>query len=179
MRMQMLLLAALLSVAGRGFASDITINLDEPFQMVQPGDLITFTATIVNNDAAIVDLNFINVNLSGTGFSVDESPFFLGPPTVGASTGLPLTQTIDFEMFDVMAAGDAPPGLNTGTVTILGGSEGPGGYDPDTQNVLGSATFQITITPEPSTFGITFMAIAALYLLRRRRNNVRMRRVQP
>jgi hypothetical protein len=178
MRKQLLLLAALLSVAGRGFASDITINLDAPFQMVQPGDLITFTGTIVNNDPAIVDLNFIEVDLSGTEFSVDDSPFFIGPPTVGASTGLPLTQTIDFEMFDVMAAGDAPPGRSTGTVTILGGAEGPGGYDSTTQNVLGSATFQITVAPEPSTFAITFIAIGALYLLRRRRNNVRRRRVQ-
>lgn len=167
MRIQILLLAALLSVAGRGFASDITINLDAAFQLAQPGEIIAFTGTIVNNDPAIVDLNFIEVDL-GAGFSVDESPFFSGPPTVGASTGLPLTETIDFEMFDVTVGSDVPIASNTGTVTILGGAEGPGGYDPSTQEVLGSATFQIVVAPEPATFAIAFTAIAALYLLRRR-----------
>lgn len=136
MRIQQLLLAVLLSVAGPGFASDITINLDAPFQIVQPGDVIAFTGIIVNNDPAIVDLNSIEVDLAGTEYSVDESPFFSGPATVGASTGLPPTQTIDFEMFDVTVASDGPIASDTGTVTILGGAEGPGGYDPTTQQVF-------------------------------------------
>lgn len=178
MRIQMMLLAAFLSVAGRGFASDITINLDAPFQLVNPGNTIAFVGTIVNNDPAIVDLNFIEVNLNGLAFSVDDSAFFNGPPAVGASIGLPLTQTVDFEMFDVTVAGDAPAGLNTGSVTILGGVEGPGGYDSTSQNVLGSEAFQITVAPEPSTFAIASTALAALYLLRRRGSNFGMRRVQ-
>lgn len=178
MRTNMLLLAALLSVAGQGLASDITINLDAPFPSVVPGNAIAFTGTIVNNDPAIVDLNSIEIDLSGTGFTVDGSVFFSGPVSVGASTGLPLTQTIDFEMFDVTVAGGVPNGITGGTVTILGGVEGPGGYDPTTQDVLGSATFQITAVPEPSTFAFTLAAVAAVYLLRRRNHKISMRRVQ-
>ena len=178
MKTQIWLLAALLSVAGRGLAADISVNLDAPFQLVNQGDIIAFLGTIVNNDAAIVDLNSIEVNLNGLGFSVDDGAFFSGPPTVDASTGLRLTQTIDFEMFDVTVAFDAPVGLSTGTVTIVGGAEGPGGYDPTTQNVLGSSDFQITVSPEPSTLAITFTAVAVLYLLRRLRGKLSMRRVQ-
>lgn len=167
MKIPQLLLMSMLSIAGCGFAADITIDLDKPDQLVADGKTISFTGEIVNNDPAIVDLNSIEVDLNGIVFTLNESAFFSGPPTVGATNGTPKTHTVDFEMFQVTADVNAPLGVQTGTVTILGGEEGAGGYNSSTQNVLGTASFQVTVVPESSTLTMTVLAAVALCFLRR------------
>src|SRR5580704_1762459 len=93
-----------------------------------------------------VDLNNIDVSLAGM-FSVDVSPFFAGPPTVDASTSLVTSRTVDFALFTVLVNQPytAPPGPQTGVLTILGGVEGVNGYDPSVQNFLGSVTFDVNV----------------------------------
>jgi hypothetical protein len=159
-----LLLAAMLLTGGCAWGSDVYIVLDETTIDASPGQQVTFSGIIFNNDPATVDLNFIDVSLDGM-FSVDPSPFFSGPPTVAANS-----QTVDFSLFNVTVDEPYtdPLGPQQGTLTIFGGEEGAGGYDPTTQNFLGSVTFGVDVmTPEPSTFAL-FAAATVLMLVRLR-----------
>ncbi len=107
-----LVLAALILGAGSCFADVVTINLDAPSVSGQPGDILTVT-------------------LDGM-FVTNVTPFFSGPPTVD-----PGSQTVDFGLLlvTVLTPYTDPVGPHTGTITILGGMEGPGG--PRRQNILG------------------------------------------
>ena len=61
-----------------------------------------------------------------------------------------------------------PLGPETGTVTILGGVEGSGGYDPTTQDVLGSSQFQIDVVDAPEPAPVVLLAgLGAIVLLLR------------
>jgi hypothetical protein len=72
------LLAAMLLTGGCAWGSGVYIVLDESTIDASPGQQVTFSGTIVNIDPATVDLNFIDVSLSGM-FSADPSLFFSGP----------------------------------------------------------------------------------------------------
>ncbi len=147
MKIRSVFLTVLLLTAGRAFADDLTMNLDASTLTVSPGGQVTFTGTITNNDASILDLNSISVTLGGQ-FGVDTTPFFSGPLTVAANGS-----TIDFPLFTVTANSPYtdPLGPQTGTVTILGGVESPAvGYDPTAENQLGSTGFAVdVIAPAP------------------------------
>jgi len=118
-----------------------------------------------NNDLSTVDLNDISVTLDGM-FLTDVTPFFSGPLTID-----PGGQTVDFGLVlvTVLTPYTDPIGPHTGTITILGGVEGPGGYDPTTQDILGSANFTVNVveTPEPASAGLSLAAIALVFLLLR------------
>jgi hypothetical protein len=169
MRKALFALAALLLAEGRGWATTIQIQLDATTLTASAGDTVTFTGVIVNSDLMLVDLNGIDITLNGM-LTFDPSPFFLGPPTVDASTPTVQAETVDFPLFTVTVADPYtdPFGPQSGTLTILGGEEGAGGYDPTTQNVLGSAQFNVNVqTPEPSTFAMMTAAAGLLFLYRR------------
>jgi hypothetical protein len=112
-----------------------------------------------------VDLNDISVTLDGM-FQTDVTPFFRGPPTLDAGS-----QTVDFGLVlvTVLTPYTDPAGPHTGAITIFGGVEGPDGYDPTTQDLLGSANFTVNVveTPEPASAGLCAAAIAVVFLLRR------------
>ena len=76
------------------------------------------------------------------------------PLSVAASPGA----TVDYGCFTVTVANPYtdPFGVVTGTVSVLGGAEGPAGYIPTTQDLLGSTVFSVNVTapvttPDPST----------------------------
>lgn len=137
---------------------DITIVLDEPFQTAAPGDELTFTGTIYNNDNSTIFLNGDGVNLTGASLSFDDSPFFSGPATID-----PLDNTGDFELFTVTANIPYldPAGLQTGTFDVQGGGDG------DAQLFLGEAAFSVYVTPEPSTAILALTGIALVAVKRR------------
>lgn len=161
-----ILFLALLMTCGSAWADTVQILLDTNPITATPGQQITFTGSIVNNVTSPVDLNSISLTLAGL-FTLDVTPFFAGPVSVDASA-----QTVSFDLFWVVPNNPYtdPFGLMTGTVTILGGIEGPGGYDPTTQDVLGSALFQVNVAapaavPEPSTLSM-ISGVALVLVLR-------------
>jgi hypothetical protein len=161
MKKTALILATLLLMAGRGFASAITVDLASPMVTAHPGDALLFLGTLVNNDMSTVDLNSISVSLDGM-FLTDITPFFSGPATIDMNT----SSTFTLFQVTVLTPYTDPYGTHTGTVTIEGGVEGPGGYDPTTQNPLGSASFQVNVqpspVPEPTSAGLVLAVIAAM-----------------
>ena len=163
-----LFLTALLLAAGCARASDITINLDETTLTGGPGGILTFTGTITDNDSATVDLNELDVSLAGM-FSVDNTPFLLGPPTVAAGE-----TTVDFTLFTVTIDDPYtdPFGPVGGTVTILGGEEVDNVYESTAINPLGEADFTVNVAaavPEVGTPWMVLPALALVFLLCRQR----------
>jgi hypothetical protein len=151
-------------------ASQITITLDQPVQTAAPGDELIFSGTIYNNIDGVVDLNAPDLNLTGSGLVTDGSLFFSGPVSVDA-----LGKTDDFDLFSVVVTIPYldPPGQYSGTFAVLGGVEGPLGYDPTTQNLLGQADFTVNVTPEPATslLALAGAALAAAMFKVRRSTN--------
>jgi hypothetical protein len=138
---------------GLACADPISLVLDSTQLTAGPGQQVTFTGTIFNNDTATVDLNSISISLPGE-FTADPTPFLFGPLTVAGSG-----TTGDYSLFNVTVNDPYtdPGGIYSGVVTILGGVEGPSGYDPTTQNFLGSAAFSVNVpstsaAPEPGSF---------------------------
>jgi hypothetical protein len=175
MRIYTFIFAAFLVAGVPLRASDLFIALDVGTPTLNPGQTFTFSGVIANNDQSTVDLNNIDVTLDGSLFQVDPSPFFSGPLTVGPGASTP-----SFPLFSVTVElpYNAPPGIQTGTVTILGGVEVGGTYDPTVQDFLGSVPFNVNVlsTPEPSTFVMMTPAIlAGIGLLSRKRKKRRLR----
>jgi hypothetical protein len=170
MRTTIGLLFALLLTAVPGRAESVQILLDSPTLTAGPGDTVTFSGILVNDTAFVIDLNSIDITLNGM-FTVDETPFFLGPFSIDAPPGV--TQTDDFQLFSVSV--DTPytdlPGIQTGTVTILGNVETDGTPDMSVLDPLGSATFNVDVTnsasaPEPATFAMMLAALAGAGAIR-------------
>ena len=146
--------------------ASVTLTLDMPNQTAVPGQTLTFLGNIANLYSTPVDLNQINVTLNGP-FSIETSTFFdsTAPLSVAAAPGTTgsyawFTLTVDNPYPD-------PFGVVSGTVSILGGVQGPGGYDPTVQDLLGTIGFSVTVTaaappappvpsevPEPSTWAL-------------------------
>ena len=161
MKIKLGFLFALLLASSNLWASEVFVQLDSPTLTAGAGDTVVFSGTITNNDGFVIDLNSIDISLSGM-FTTDSSPFFSGPLTIDAPPGT--TQTIDFSFFAVTVDDPYtdPFGIQTGVVTILGNVETNGVYDPSMTNSLGSATFSVdVITPEPSSFRMMLASLAA------------------
>jgi hypothetical protein len=115
---------------------------------------ISVTAILTNNDLVnIVFYNADNLNLPGPFVVNDEfftnAPLSLGP---GESSGV-----IELFRFDVNPG--AAPGLYTGTYELLGGigTNNQFNFDP-----VDTASFQVEVAPEPSTFAILGSALVIL-----------------
>jgi PEP-CTERM motif len=176
MKIKIGFLFALSLVSSNVRASDLFLQLDSPTLTGGPGDTLTFSGTIVNNDDFAIDLNGIDISLNGM-FTTDNTLFFFGPASIDAPPG---TETVDFELFSVTVNDPYtdPLGIQTGTATILGNVETNGMPDLNAQNPLGSATFNVDVTtPEPSSFAMMMLAslagaaAAATLISRRRRAN--------
>jgi len=164
-RISFLSLSFLFLVANIAYASTIVVlSLDSVVQNVMPGGTIFVTGTITNTGVDVVDLNGLDVNLNGQ-FMTDVTPFFVNvPPSIAGGI-----TTADYEIFTVSVGVPftGSPGIQTGTVTVLGGVEGPNGYDPTTQNILGNATLAVNVTsssPEPASMMLMVFGCAALWV---------------
>ena len=161
--MRKMLLTLLLSVAPI-WASALTLNLDSSTLTALPGGSVTFSGTISSDFPATVDLNSISVNLVGD-FTVDTTPFFLGPLTVAANGS-----TVNFALFTVTVADPfaLPYGVYSGTISLLGGVEVGDVYDPNVLDLLGESAFSVevldpgaTAVPEPASGLLLLLAAAA------------------
>lgn len=172
-RLPNLFLAATLFVlipASSAWASDILVILDRSTLDAMPGDVLTFTGTLQNLDSSIVDLNLCQINMTGQFVTDCSSPFLTNAPL----TLNPLDTSADFIMFTItvnLPYTDAL-GPQSGSFDVLGGVEGPGGYDPTTQNLLGTADFSVNVVPEPGTAGLWLLAGAVMLAMSRRRHKL-------
>jgi hypothetical protein len=160
--MTKLAMFALALFAPLSHAATIVVDLYPSTILLGAGETAAVSAVITNLENATVDLNGIQITLSGP-ISGDDTPFFINAPL---SIG-PLATTFNFVLFTVSAAALAPAsGLLPATVSILGGIEGPAGYDPGAQDILGQQDFSVVITPEPAAW---ILATPITLLLWRRR----------
>jgi hypothetical protein len=171
--MKKLIPALLLLAAAVAHASNITLTFDQPeLTAYLPGGSVTFRGVITNHDTGIIDLNGFQINLYGD-FLADGTPFWSLPFTLaaGASTGLVDLFTVTL---DTPYTGSLGP--HAGTYDVLGGLEGPGGYDDSTQNLLGESTFTVNVAvPEPRTTWPLLVAGCGTWIGWRRRRSTEKR----
>jgi hypothetical protein len=131
---------------GAARADIVEVTLDSPTISASPGETVYFTGVITNLLNGTVDLNGLSLNIAGALIG-DSSPFFANAPFFLTAN----SSSADFVIFDVSipAPYTGSAGPQTGNIEILGGVEGPAGYDPTTANILGQAGFTVNVAPEP------------------------------
>src|SRR5215467_15288873 len=97
-------------------ADPITFTLSSSLLNANPGQTVTFSATISNPGATNVFLNADNANVAGP-LTVDDTKFFLNTPAFLAPG-----QSVTAQIFDVKVPSNTALGLYSGRFTILGGS---------------------------------------------------------
>lgn len=140
-------------------ADTLTITLSSPFQNGVGGDVIEFDATVTNDTSQTVYLNGDNMYVDGS-LIVDDSPYNSWPLTLGAGdsyTGL---------LFNVDIADAAASGLYTGYFQITGGDDNSAG------DTLGTADFDVNVTPEPGSFLLLGTGLLLIGFVARRRRLV-------
>jgi hypothetical protein len=141
----------------------LSLTIDSPFQTGGGGQTLTFTASVTNTDPTdTVYLNGASTTLTGPGSLTTNltdfyiySPFFL----------LPSTSSGDFDLFTVYIPYGTPYGLYTGDFEILGGG-------PSDNTDVGTANFDVEVTPEPSSFLLLGSGLLALAVLAKRKISV-------
>lgn len=124
-------------------ADTLSITLDSPYLSGAAGDTLLFYATVTNND--LTDVVFLNSDSSSIvppslSVDADYDPFFTYFP-ISLDPG----KSYYAELFDVYIPDGTPIDLYMGTFVIQGGS------DEDALDTLGSATFNVNVTPEGSS----------------------------
>jgi hypothetical protein len=165
-----ILTAALGVISLAGLAApvraDLLVQLDQTSLTGAPGDTLMFNATLLNTSSTdTIFLNGAGSTASSPFLSIDVSPFFLNAPLSldpGASSG-------PFVLFDVTIDPSAPDGPYVGNlVSIQGGADG-GAFD-DLADVPFDVTVQSSAVPEPSTFPLLAVGVAAFLFVLRGRN---------
>jgi len=141
-------------------ADTINFTLTQSALGAHPGNTVTFEATVsapAANGAAIF-LNGTSGNLGG--LTIDESdflanaPFFLDPG-----------QSATFDIFTVFIPVGTAQGTYGGFFEILGGADG------GASSILGTVSFSVAATPEPSSFMLLGSGLAGLVgVVRRKRS---------
>ena len=145
-------------------ADSLSITFDPSILSALPGQTITFSGTITNPAASVVFLNGCDVNLPGQ-FTSDFCALFLTDAPLSLD---PLETSPVFDMFTVTVSDPYTglPGLQSGTFTVFGGSDG------DAQDLLGQAQFGVIVTPEPGTAVLLGLAITLMFAVRRRKRRI-------
>lgn len=157
--------------------ADLQITLDPVIPDFVPGSagepILSGTLTSLDLSQPLL-LNDIDIELScqSNGLLVGDSNVFF--QNVVGILDVNNNGTYTGPLFGVQVDPATPPGLYTGTVSILGGA------DIFASDVLGSATFSINVVPEPGTasLGILFAAGSLGAFCRQRRRTRTLRASQ-
>lgn len=161
------LLIVLLLAGATGRAS-VIFDLDMPIRSGLPGDVLTFTGTLFNDDVVDVFFNAASATLPYPELGVDFTAFFtlipLSLPSGGSYSG---------PIFDVDLTNNVIPGDYFGSFTLQGGP------DWSTVNDLASENFQVTVpgmssVPEPSMVPVLSFLVL-LYCATTRTRNAKLR----
>jgi hypothetical protein len=147
-----LAIACFLLAGAAAKASPLSIALAAPFQSGE-GGIFAFNATVTNNSNQVVYLNSDAFNVDSP-LTLDDSPFNDSYPFF-----LDAGDSYTGVLFNVDVPEGTPLGLYTGQFEILGG--GPS----DDTDVAGSADFDVSLTPEPSSFLLFGAGVLALGFL--------------
>ena len=149
------------------------VALDLDTQTGSPGETLVFTGVLSNSDVTTIYLNSAQLNLAGDAFSTD----FIDPFNDNVPYSLdPGQSTSSIELFGILVSDPFtdPQGTYGGTYTLLGG------IDSSAQDILGSASFSVTVNaPEPSVLGVMTAGLAGLMALHWRRSAHGSRRPPP
>lgn len=158
-----MLLAAISASVNVGQAA-VTLTLTDPNPTATPGAVVSFLATAFNNDPDLVNLNAIGLNVQSP-LVWDDSAFLNNWFSIAGNSFLDANPQVLFAVTVPVGTG---PGTYLGSVDLLGG--------PDTadQNILGSASFSVTVDatssaiPEPASASLVCAGLGLALLLRGR-----------
>ncbi len=144
-------------------ADPFTFTLSNPNPTASPGQTVTFSGTLGNGGSPRIYLNGTSFSVPPGALGVDDSPFFSNAPAFldpGQSTGV-------IALFQVTIS-PAFTGTIIGSFSILGGP------DPNSQNILGTQEYRITVEPqttipEPATMLLLGTGLAGIAAMRRQR----------
>ena len=146
------------------FALPLEITFTSSPLNADPGQTVTFSATVLNTTVSTVFLNGDSLSINAPLFA-DDTKFFLNFPI--SLAGL---QSVAAPIFDVTVPPTASSGLYNGHFAILGG-----GTARDLTTV-GSADFVVNVrVPEPASGLLLLLGSVALALQRRMTQTVRKR----
>jgi hypothetical protein len=140
--------------------ADLTFTLTPTLQSGPPGSLLTYSGTLAYTGVNPVFLNDIDIffNSGGGVLTGDSTIFFNNVPGVFFDG-----DTYAGPIFGVQVSPSAPGLLYTGTATILGGD------DFSALNPLASSPFQVSVTPEPSTWIMFVLGSVGVVFFKRKR----------
>lgn len=148
----------LLCTAAR--ADSLTLTLAAPDQTGGGGQTLTFYATVTNNSGATVYLNGDGIYVDSP-LTLDDTDYYNNFPASLAPAG-----TYSGDLFTVTIPDGTPLGLYTGYFNIVGGADG------NAQDVIASASFDITVTPEPAPIVLLLTGMAMLAFLTYRKSSL-------
>src|SRR5262249_41724776 len=149
MKLMTLFALGMLSMGALSAAhADLTLTLTPDSQAGSAGDVLHFGGTLQNTDAsAPVFLNGDNFSVLADGLSLDDSPFILNAPSTLMAAGDPNgLDKFTGDLFDVSIAPNVLPGIYHYSFSIVGGVDGIA------SDTLATASFDVTVTPEPSAY---------------------------